>query len=65
MIIKDYHELFVSRMIKDDRGSSMIFNGDQGLSTIMKDYQIRFNVRTDLTEELRETFSKRYIKYIV
>ena len=33
--------------------------------TIMKDYQIKFNVRTDLTEELRETFSKRYIKYIV
>jgi hypothetical protein len=35
------------------------------LRTIMKDYQIKFNVRTDLDTKLRETFSKRYIKYIV
>jgi hypothetical protein len=33
--------------------------------TIMKDYNIKFNVRTDLDKELRDTFSKKYIKYIV
>jgi hypothetical protein len=33
--------------------------------TVMKDYNIKFNVRTDLDKELRDTFSKRYIKYIV
>ncbi|MDA9843075.1 MoxR family ATPase [bacterium] len=32
--------------------------------TIMKDYQIRFNVRTDLEKELHKTFSERYTKYI-
>tara|TARA_Y100000389_G_scaffold113488_1_gene110607 strand:- start:3016 stop:4122 length:1107 start_codon:yes stop_codon:yes gene_type:complete len=32
--------------------------------TIMKDYQIRFNVRTDLDKELHKTFSERYTKYI-
>jgi len=33
--------------------------------TIMKDYGIKFNVRTDLDKQLRDTFSKKYIKYIV
>jgi hypothetical protein len=32
--------------------------------TIMKDYQIRFNVRTDLEKDLHKTFSDRYTKYI-
>lgn len=32
--------------------------------TIMKDYQIRFNVRTDLDKDLHKTFSDRYTKYI-
>jgi len=32
--------------------------------TIMKDYQIRFNVRTDLDKDLHKTFSERYTKYI-
>jgi hypothetical protein len=32
--------------------------------TIMKDYQIRFNVRTDLDKELHKTISERYTKYI-
>ena len=33
--------------------------------TIMKDYNIKFNVRTDLDKDLRDAFSKKYIKYIV
>lgn len=33
--------------------------------TIMKDYQIRFNVRTDLEKELHQIFNDRYTKYIV
>jgi hypothetical protein len=33
--------------------------------TIMKDYNIKFNVRTDLDKELRDSFGKKYIKYIV
>jgi len=32
--------------------------------TIMKDYQIRFNVRSDLDKDLHKTFSDRYTKYI-
>ena len=32
--------------------------------TIMKDYQIRFNVRTDLDKDLHKIFSDRYTKYI-
>jgi hypothetical protein len=34
------------------------------LKTIMKDYQIKFNVRTDLDKELHKIFSERYTKYI-
>jgi hypothetical protein len=33
--------------------------------TIMTDYQIRFNIRTDLDKELYKVFSERYTKYIV
>jgi hypothetical protein len=33
--------------------------------TIMTDYQIKFNIRTDLDKELYKIFSERYTKYIV
>lgn len=33
--------------------------------TIMKDYKIRFNIRTDLDKDLYKVFSERYTKYIV
>lgn len=35
------------------------------LRTIMKEYQIPFKVRKMLDKDLMETFSKRYIKYLV
>ena len=33
--------------------------------TIMTDYQIRFNIRTDLDKDVYKVFSERYTKYIV
>lgn len=33
--------------------------------TIMTDYQIKFNIRTDLNPDLYKVFSERYTKYIV
>ena len=33
--------------------------------TIMKDYKIKFNIRTDLEQDLYKVFADRYTKYIV
>jgi hypothetical protein len=33
--------------------------------TLMQDYQIRFNMRTELDADLLSTFNERYIRYIV
>ena len=33
--------------------------------TIMTDYKIKFNIRTDLDKDVYKVFSERYTKYIV
>jgi hypothetical protein len=33
--------------------------------TIMTDYGIKFNIRTDLEQDLYKVFSERYTKYLV